>query len=160
MESLENQVNLIEIFNYIDSFKKRDNKVSFRYCSDEKCINSARYGVLQNYPIYCNIHKEKYMFDVISKKCIYSGCIVQPTFGYIYNKPEYCKKHAKDNMINVKLQLCTHENCSKKATYRHLEIRLNDKNKLELFINKNIKPIYCRIHRKENMINIYKKIHK
>lgn len=150
------------IIEYVDSFNNiNTKKLFYRYnlCIDPICIKKAKYGVLQSYPIYCHTHKEEYMFDVVSKKCKYSGCITQPSFGWTFNKPEYCKKHSIDKMYNVKLKLCTSHNCTKKATYRLKPgIELSLDNKLELFLKFNSQPIFCRIHKTDNMVNIYKKI--
>lgn len=163
---LNQKHDLMCIIKYIDSFNNTNinyNKpiYRFKYCDDIKCTNKARYGVLQNYPIYCHKHKEDYMFDVLSKKCAYLSCITQPTFGYINNKPIYCKKHSLHNMTNVKLKLCNYKNCTKKATYRYKykpDIELSKKKKLELFLKFSLEPLFCRIHKTDKMINIYKKI--
>jgi hypothetical protein len=141
---LKSVIKYVESFNTVNNFDNCHTKIKkySKWCDEISCTNKAKYGVLQNYPIYCYDHRDIYMFDVLSKKCKYQGCIIQPTFGYSYCKPEYCKKHSNNLMFNVKMKLCTSKNCTTKATYC-----IKPKSNL----------IFCRLHKTDSMIRIYKK---
>jgi hypothetical protein len=112
-------------------------------CKEENC-NKQPYFNLPNKKtgIYCSIHKEINMVNVIEKrKCKEKNCNKQPLFNLPNEKTGiHCSIHKKENMVNViEKRKCIVENCNKQPQF-NLE---NEK-----------KGIYCSIHKEINMVNV------
>ena len=148
--------------------------------NDEFCTIRAIFNIEgTKKAIYCNIHKENGMVNVINyDKCLENGCKTRPSFNFINgSKGIYCNIHKKENMVNVKDKRCLHEGCIKIASYNlvgskeylycnehKLENMVNIKSKKCEFIGCNILPTYnsigetikrfCAKHKDDNMIDI------
>jgi len=64
-------------------------------CIYDGCDKLALYNLKNLKPIYCSIHKNVDMVDVLHKKCNYNGCNQSPLFGLTNGQPEFCKTHKK-----------------------------------------------------------------
>lgn len=116
----DNYKNTQDIINYINEYQKGKNKKKSKWahkCEYNKCNNNSRYGYEKYKPIYCRVHKENNMYDVLSRKCIITGCLKQPSFGIIEKKPIVCKEHSTYNMKDVKSKKCVIRHCVSRASY-------------------------------------------
>jgi len=150
---LDSNEDITELLYYIESVSFIENtnnliipkkntvtKTSLK-CLITNCEKMSRYGFIQNKPLYCRLHKDIRMHNVLSRKCEYDKCMIQPSFGYLYGKIQYCKKHSKPNMINLKSKLCIEYNCNSRSVYGYIYH----------------KPLFCKQHSLNNMINVYYK---
>jgi hypothetical protein len=93
--------------------------------------------------LYCFLHKENNMIDVISKKCNFLNCKKRPTFNFEGEpKAIYCLLHKYPGMINIVSKHCKFSNCIKQPNY-NFEGEPN--------------AIYCLVHKYPGMINIVSK---
>lgn len=84
----------------------------------ELCNKSAAFGVVGGPPLFCKTHKETGMFNVVSKRCEYSGCSkINPAFDFKGGKGRFCRVHKEAEMINVKSKCCEHPECNKPIIY-------------------------------------------
>jgi len=93
--------------------------------------------------LYCSIHKEPDMVDIINKICIYTGCKTQST----YNKegetiPLYCSIHKEPDMVDIKHKTCIYPGCKTIPVFNK---------------EGEVKAIYCAIHKESNMVNVKSK---
>ena len=112
-------------------------------CKHEDCRTHATYGNIGKKAEYCKKHAKNDMIDVKNKRCI--KCVElnikhpkQPTYGI--NKPTHCFEHKTEEMIDCKHDsvICKEEDCNTRATYG----------------NKDVKPLFCTNHKKDDMIDL------
>jgi hypothetical protein len=117
------------------------------YCTTIRCKKTAIYnyvGILP--PIFCSIHKQDKMINVVNKKCIEPECQTQPSYGRAgEEKSSYCFKHRKEGMVNILnvSKFCIEPECKIRANYNNFG---------------SLKATYCKTHKKENMVDIFKKL--
>ena len=73
--------------------------------------------------------------------CIQEGCMKISSFNYKGLKRQYCSFHKLSDMVNVKHKTCIHPNCDTIAIFN---------------VVGNKTPLYCSLHKDDNMINISK----
>lgn len=80
---------------------------TYNYCQFDKCTTQPYFNFPnQKQRLYCSVHKQKNMINLIAKKCNFDGCIIQPSFNIKHKKSGiYCFKHKETNMINVRSRL-------------------------------------------------------
>jgi hypothetical protein len=111
-------------------------------CLNDNCNKHANFNVFGLKPLYCSTHKETGMLDVVNKRCAEIDCDVIPSFNFSHEKkPIFCFTHKTDGMLDIKTKRCIEIGCITHASFNY----------------KGEKKKYCKIHKKENMINISKK---
>ena len=75
----------------------------FNNCKKQPNFNYAD----QKNGIYCLVHKDPNMIDVISKRCLADNCNTQPNFNYTGEiKAIYCFSHKQPGMVNIQHKKC------------------------------------------------------
>jgi len=167
-----------------------------KYCATHKqndMINVCSYRCIElncqlqpsfNYegqirPIYCSIHMEPDMIDLVHKrKCNEKNCKVDPSFNYKgINFGLYCAKHCEPGMINIKHKLCEDNECGAVANYGlpgnkselcnthkiigmikfpQSKCKINGCHNIALY-GSNKKQIHCESHKLKDEINLIEK---
>jgi hypothetical protein len=150
-------------------------------CNEENCNKKALFNFKnKTIPIFCGIHKEIAMSNILKTLCEDKNCISEAFYNTIgESKPLFCRKHKKNEMQNIIKKLCQHPNCKKIPVFGYTT---NNKklycvqHKLETMENLDCKKcqeygclklasfnyegqkygIYCEEHKKENMKNVRK----
>jgi hypothetical protein len=139
---------------------KKENMIDVKNnnkCIELNCLIRPTYNIPSALkPLYCNEHKKENMINIVSKKCIAENCDCQPIYNLsTENNGIYCKEHKKENMINVidikrnknnidfnnicKKIKCIEDNCTKYPSFN---------------ISSEKKGLYCKEHKKENMVDV------
>jgi hypothetical protein len=141
-------------------------------CKEVNCETRALYSIKNSEkPEYCRAHKKEIMIDVLSKRCNFINCDKHRIYGIVKGKPEYCSTHKLENMIDCITKKCIYKDCTVKATYdkKYCATHKKDNSKKQkqcitqgcgkysIFGEKGGDPLYCDIHKLENMVNIKKK---
>ena len=113
-------------------------------CQHDNCMTHPVF----NYPnlkkgIYCNIHKENGMIDVVNKTCKHGNCMTRPAFNYPnLKKGIYCSIHKENGMVDVVNKTCQHDNCMTQPAFNYPNLK---------------KGIYCKLHKENGMVNVVNK---
>ena len=109
-------------------------------CKFEGCGTRASYGTEHKKALRCSKHKTEEMYLVTTKLCL--ECKKYPHYNFPgETKGIYCKTHCKENMKVVATH-CAAENCINNAVYNY----------------KNMKRMFCSIHKTEDMVEAGKPI--
>jgi hypothetical protein len=109
-------------------------------CNFEGCNISASYGTENKKVLRCSKHKSTEMYLMTVRLCV--DCKKCPHYNFPgETKGIYCKLHSKENMIIVSKH-CAAENCIKPAFYNY----------------KNMKRMFCDIHKTKDMVKSGKQI--
>jgi nitrite reductase/ring-hydroxylating ferredoxin subunit len=113
-------------------------------CQTEGCKTLPSYNVDgETKPLYCLLHREDDMVNVINKKCAHEGCKTRPSYNVDgETKGLYCVLHREDGMVDVVSRKCAHEDCEKQPSYN---------------VDGETKRLYCLIHKKDGMVNVINK---
>ena len=113
-------------------------------CKFSKCMKQPSFNYAdQKHGIYCLVHKDPNMIDVISKRCLVDNCNTQPNFNYTGEiKAIYCFSHKQPGMVNIQHKKCNFLNCKKRPTFNYSGEKI---------------PLYCVLHKQHNMIDIKNK---
>lgn len=78
------------------------------YCICKSCKLQPYYNYINEIkPLYCILHKEETMTDIVHKKCTFYHCPRQPYYNYKQRTiPLYCSLHKLDLMIDIIRKRC------------------------------------------------------
>ena len=104
----------------------------------KNCNKKAYYNYEGNQiGMYCGIHKEDGMIDVVNKQCIFEGCTKRCNYNKEGEKRGiYCKTHKEEGMVDVTHKKCIVEGCTTRPSYNE---------------DGEIIGLYCKNHKEEGM---------
>lgn len=113
---------------------------SFRKkCEESGCNINASFNYKGSKgPRFCQAHKLPSMEGILGKRCYLSGCGKRPTYGY-GNQKISCKTHKDIKMDYIGGKSCVEDGCDKFPIYNY----------------KNKKPMYCSLHRLDEMEDVF-----
>jgi hypothetical protein len=112
-------------------------------CDRKGCKKFASYKTINESVIRkaCDIHKEEGMVPIIYSKCCLcdrKGVYYDPRAASDVRK-KYCRLHKQEGMTCFRRRLCEEDDCLKLASFNYPG---------------EDKPLYCKSHKKEDMVNI------
>lgn len=148
-------------------------------CQNENCKTQAVFNLPgETKKNWCKQHKTTEMIDVINPRCLYENCKKQPCYNFPNEKKgSYCKLHKLDGMFDIKdRKYCEYEGCKIRACFNlssetvpkfcvtHKSSEMIDVIKVTCVENgcdvsptfglKDGKPITCKAHKKDGMIDL------
>lgn len=103
-----------------------------------QCDSVACYSINGRRPATeCHEHKGLSMYHISAVTCLNPGCNISPAFGYTLTL--FCSTHKKKDMVDCKHELCRFSGCNKHPSFNYTGCD---------------RAIYCRRHKKSNMVNI------
>lgn len=139
-------------------------------CADEKCNESAIYGIDLDVPTHCPNHRpsNKYMNTYV-KRCEHDDCKRVAYFGK--DKRTFCKEHKAPDHVAIRSDLCFHIGCNMQASYKSKSTGQWScaTHKLEDSVSQSVKcfcgthasfglekhkPLTCKEHKQSNYIDV------
>jgi hypothetical protein len=116
-------------------------QVSKSKCLEANCLNAATYGSEPNKPLKCFEHKDKLIYVMKTKRCMFENCKVKPIYGIIHCQPEYCKLHIPNTLyVDVTHTKCKFDGCQTRPTF-----------------GKGKTSEYCKVHKTEGYKDVLNK---
>jgi hypothetical protein len=112
-------------------------------CDRKGCRKFVSYKTINESVVRkaCDIHKEEGMVPIIYSKCCLcdrKGVYYDPRAASDVRK-KYCRLHKQEGMTCFRRRLCEEDDCLKLASFNYPG---------------EDKPLYCKSHKKEDMVNI------
>ena len=129
--------------NYISEYMMNMPKNKNKKCLIENCYTCPSFTYCTSKTaLYCKKHKLDGMIDPrvrYIRNCRFINCNIIASFNHFGSPARWCALHKSSDMININHKKCIEPDCAKLAHYK--------------FINTKTKcPIYCKTHKKSNMI--------